>query len=87
LAKATVPEHLAALDVVYSGIIAGHREAQQMTGELDPVTEDLLISQLRRLELLQWLIRAHLESSAGAILTMAKTETAAAAKAKRAFAS
>jgi starvation-inducible DNA-binding protein len=86
LAKATVPEHLAALDIVYSGIIADHREAQQATRDLDPVTEDLLIGQLRKLELLQWLVRAHLESSAGAILTVAKTETAAAARARRAFA-
>lgn len=65
LGKATVPEHLAQLDLVYTGIIQDHRRAQELAGELDPVTEDMLLSQLGPLEQFQWFIRAHLENSAG----------------------
>ncbi len=51
----------------------------EKAGELDPVTEDLLIEHLRGLEQFQWFVRAHLESSSGALSTAgADTEEAAA---------
>lgn len=65
LGKAPVPEHLAALDRVYAGVIEDHRKAQQQFSEQDPVSEDLIIGHLRELELFQWFIRAHLENSGG----------------------
>jgi len=81
LARATTNEHLGALDVVYDGVISDHREAQDEVGELDAVTEDLLIGQLRQLELFQWFIRAHLESVTGDLATSESTGEADAAHA------
>ena len=69
LTRATTNEHLGALDVVYDGIISDHRDAQDEVGELDAVTEDLLLGQLAQLELFQWFIRAHLESVTGDLAT------------------
>jgi starvation-inducible DNA-binding protein len=52
------------------------------TEESDPVTQDMLIEQLRGLELFQWFVRAHLESSGGKLSTRgATTETGAAGQA------
>lgn len=68
IGRASTTEHLAALDIVYDGIISSHREAISATGELDPITEDMLIGQSAKLELFQWFMRAHLESSTGALL-------------------
>ncbi|MEV4946923.1 DNA starvation/stationary phase protection protein [Streptomyces sp. NPDC053755] len=71
--------HLGALDLVYTSIIEDHREAMQATETTDPVTQDMLIEQLRGLELFQWFVRAHLESTGGRLSTTgAKTEAAAA---------
>ena len=69
LNRATTQEHLGALDVVYSGVIADHRKAQQGTEDLDPVTEDLLIGQLAALEKFHWFVRAHLEDASGELST------------------
>lgn len=85
IGKATVPEHMAALDVVYSGLIEGHRKTEEKVGEMDPVTQDLLITQLGRLELLQWFVRAHVESGEGEILTSSDSEQGAAKKARERF--
>ncbi|HEX7099439.1 MAG TPA: DNA starvation/stationary phase protection protein Dps [Acidimicrobiia bacterium] len=63
LGKAPVRQHLEALDRVYTGVIEDHRKAQEQFSEQDPVSEDLIIGQLRELELFQWFIRAHLENS------------------------
>ncbi|MGY5765779.1 DNA starvation/stationary phase protection protein Dps [Brachybacterium sp. DNPG3] len=63
LGKASTQEHLAALNEVYEGVIASNRKAITLAGELDPLTEDLLIAQTRELELFQWFLRAHLEGS------------------------
>ncbi len=57
--RADAAEHLPALDRVYAGVIGDHRAATALAGELDPVTEDLLVSQTRELEKLHWFIRAH----------------------------
>ncbi len=65
LDRDTVLAHLGALDQVYTGLIEGVRAAIATAGELDPVTEDLLIGQCRELEQFQWFIRAHLENASG----------------------
>ena len=65
LGRAVVPQHLLALDSAYSGVIGGHRDALERLGELDPVTEDMVIGQLAVLEGFQWFIRAHLENGEG----------------------
>lgn len=61
LGRADSVTHLRKLDEVYDGIIADHRAAVKRTGDLDPVTQDLLIGQTGKLELQQWFIRAHIE--------------------------
>ncbi len=53
--------HLKALDEVFCGVISDHRNAISTTGELDPVTEDMLIAQTGRLEEFQWFIRSFFE--------------------------
>jgi starvation-inducible DNA-binding protein len=65
LGRDQVQAHLAALDIVYDGVVADHRKAIEETEALDPVTQDMLIDQSADLELFQWFLRAHLESSAG----------------------
>jgi starvation-inducible DNA-binding protein len=69
LRRASTQEHLGALDVVYQGVVADHRAAMSATEELDPVTQDMLIGQLKQLELFHWFVRAHLETSGGALST------------------
>jgi starvation-inducible DNA-binding protein len=67
LDRAPSEQHLLALDAVYSGVIADHRRAVTKIGELDPVTEDLLIGHLGQLELFQWFVRSHLQNASGEI--------------------
>ncbi|GAB3679100.1 Dps family protein [Angustibacter aerolatus] len=69
LGRATTQEHLGALDLVYTGVIESHRAAQETTSDIDPVTEDMIIGQLRDLELFHWFVRAHLENIAGELST------------------
>ncbi|TVS89275.1 Dps family protein [Mycobacterium helveticum] len=57
--------HLAALDLVYTGVIQDLRRAIAETEELDPVTQDMLIGHAASLEKFQWFVRAHLESAGG----------------------
>ena len=61
----TVQAHLAALDLVYNGVIEDIRHAIDETDEIDQVTQDLLIDQAGNLEKFQWCVRAHLESAGG----------------------
>ena len=63
--RATGVEHLAALDLVYSGVIKDHRKAIEKAGKVDPITEDMLIGQVKGLELFQWFMRSHIESVSG----------------------
>ena len=63
--RATGVEHLAALDLVYSGVIKDHRKAIEKAGKVDPITEDMLIGQVKGLELFQWFMRSHIESASG----------------------
>jgi starvation-inducible DNA-binding protein len=84
LGRADTQEHLGALDLVYAGVITSHREGIEKVGDADPVTEDMLIAQSALLEKFQWFIRAHLESSSGALATAsASTEKGAARSARR----
>jgi starvation-inducible DNA-binding protein len=63
--RADAISHLAALDLVYSGVITSHREAIDATEDADAVTQDMLIGQSAQLEQFQWFVRAHLESAGG----------------------
>lgn len=83
LGKALVTEHLGALDVVYTGLNSDHRKAIAQLGELDPVSEDMLIGQLTQLEQFQWFIRAHLESASGELATAGEQSEQGAARAAR----
>jgi starvation-inducible DNA-binding protein len=75
-------EHLAALDVVYAGIIAAQREAIEVTEELGQVTQGMLIKHSGELEQFHWFVRAHLENADGSLATRgARTEKGAARKA------
>ena len=76
--------HLGALDLVYQGVIIDHRKAIGTAGDVDPVTEDLLIGQAAKLELFHWFVRAHLESASGALATQGETSEKGAAAAARA---
>ena len=81
LGRDTVPAHLAALDKVYDGVITDHRAAITLAGDLDPVTEDLLIGQTAELEKFQWFVRAHLEDKGGRIPSAAADSEVSAAEA------
>ena len=79
----TVQAHLAALDLVYNGVIEDIRQYIDETDELDQVTQDLLIGQAGQLEKFQWFVRAHLESAGGELAHQGKsTEKDAASSAR-----
>lgn len=63
LSRASVFVHLKELDEAFAGVIADHRAAIDTAGELDPITEDMLIGQTAKLELHQWFIRSFVERS------------------------
>ena len=66
--RAPTVQHLVELDKVYSGVIGDHREALDVVGTNDPVSEDLIIGHLRDLEQFQWFIRAHLKDATGDVV-------------------
>lgn len=83
--RAGADEHLAALDLVYVGVVEDHREVIDALEELDLVTQDLLIGQVHELEKFQWFMRSHLENGDGTLdHAGAKTESEAAAKVRAA---
>ncbi|MGV8873757.1 MAG: DNA starvation/stationary phase protection protein, partial [Rhodococcus sp. (in: high G+C Gram-positive bacteria)] len=45
------------------------RKNIEEVGEIDPITEDMLIGQSAQLELFHWFVRAHLENSGGQLST------------------
>lgn len=65
LGRADSIAHLGALDLVYQGVIGDHRAAIETAGDLDPISEDLLIGQAGVLERYHWFVRSHLEDYAG----------------------
>jgi starvation-inducible DNA-binding protein len=83
VSRDTVPAHLAALDLVYNGVIEDTRKAIDQTEKLDPVTQDILIDHAAELEKFQWFVRAHLENAGGTLAHKgASTEKTAAKSAK-----
>ena len=79
----TAQAHLAALDLVYDGIITATRKVIDQVGKLDPITKDVLTGQTGQLEKFQWFVRAHLENSAGTLPNAdAQTEKSAADSAR-----
>ena len=84
LGRATVMQHLGALDMAYAGVVAGHRRAIAKLDDLDLVTQDLMIEQAEQLEQFHWFVRAHLENQQGTLATAgARTEKTAARRATR----
>ena len=69
------------MDLVYRGVIGETRANVDETDDLDPVTQDMLIGQLDKLELFHWFIRAHLENAGGEIVTAGETSEVGAADA------
>ena len=57
--------HIRALNEVYNVVVEDHRAAIAKVGDIDPITEDLLIGQTAELELFQWFLRSHLEDGQG----------------------
>ncbi len=79
---AQASEHLGALDIFYSRVIENHRRVIEAAGDVDPVTEDMLIGQTGAMEQYQWFVRAHLQDDDGNLSTSnATSETQAAAQA------
>jgi starvation-inducible DNA-binding protein len=79
LTRADTAAHLAALDLVYNGVIEDHRAAIEAVGD-DPVTEDILIGQTGDLEQYQWFVRAHLQGTSGALVSAGAEDEVAAAR-------
>jgi len=81
LNRAVTTEHLAALDVVYQGVVEDQRKAIEAVEDLDLVSQDMLIGQSDKLEMFHWFVRAHLEDKGGNVASSgARTEKAAAGK-------
>ena len=79
----TVQAHLAALDLVYNGVVEDTRKATDETEKLDPVTQDILIDQAAELEKFQWFVRAHLENAGGKLAHEGSATERTAAKTAR----
>ena len=80
-----VQAHLAALDLVYNGVIEDTRKGIDRLEDLDLVTQDILIEHAAELEKFQWFVRAHLENAGGALAhegTHTERDAASAAKSK-----
>ena len=75
--------HLAAVNLVYDGVVEDTRKSIDVLDDLDPVSQDMLIGHSAELEKFQWFVRAHLENSGGEISSAGETtEKGAAGKAK-----
>ena len=80
----TVQAHLAALDLVYTGVIEDTRKGIHRLDDLDLVSQDIFIGHAGELEKFQWFVRAHLENSGGQWPTGARrTEKAPPARRRR----
>ena len=83
IGRATTQQHLAAIEVVYQGVVSDFREVADALEDLDLVSQDMIIGEVAQLEKFHWFVRAHLEDQAGHLLTEgAKTEAGAAKRAK-----
>ncbi len=81
LDRADTQSHLAALDLVYQGVIADHRGAIDDTESSDPVSQDLLVGQAGVLERYHWFVRSHLADWAGGMVNAGATTELGAAQA------
>lgn len=81
IGRDTVQAHLAALDLVYDGVVEDTRKAIGETDDLDPVTNDMLIGHAAELEKFQWFVRAHLENAGGTLVHDGKSTEKGAARA------
>jgi starvation-inducible DNA-binding protein len=79
----TAQAHLAALDLVYNGVIEDTRRGIGETEKLDPVTQDILIGHAAELEKFQWFVRAHLENAGGSLVHKGASTEKGAAKTAR----
>ena len=76
--------HLAAVNLVYNGVVEDTRKAIHTLEDLDPVSQDMLIGHAAELEKFQWFVRAHLENAGGELANEGATsEKGAAAKTKK----
>ncbi|QCR19276.1 Dps family protein [Agrococcus sp. SGAir0287] len=82
--RAPTQAHIAALNLVYDGVIADYRTAQARLGEIDAMSEDIAVEQIRGLEQFQWFLRAHLEDASGTIAGESASSELAAAEAAQA---
>ncbi|NYJ76423.1 Dps family protein [Allobranchiibius huperziae] len=83
IGRDTVLAHLGALDLVYNGVVEDNRKAIAAAGEIDPITEDMLIGQTAELEKFQWFVRAHLEDLGGNLASTDSSTEKGAAEATR----
>ncbi|MEO7129927.1 MAG: DNA starvation/stationary phase protection protein [Dermatophilaceae bacterium] len=83
IGRDNVQAHLAALDLVYGGVIGSNRKAIAEFGELDPITEDMMIGHTAELEKYQWFVRAHLEDKGGQLVSDGASSEKEAADAAR----
>jgi starvation-inducible DNA-binding protein len=83
IGRDVVQAHLAALDLVYNGVIEDTRKGIAETEKLDPVTQDILIGHSAELEKFQWFVRAHLESAGGKLTHEGSSTERGAAKTAR----
>jgi starvation-inducible DNA-binding protein len=79
LGRSTTQQHLAALDIVYRGVVESHRATLKELDELDHVTQDMIIGQTEQLELFHWFVRAHLEDQTGHLATVGAADEQGAA--------
>lgn len=80
LDRADAIAHLGALDLVYQGVIADHRNAMGEVSDTDPVSEDLLVQQTGTLERYHWFVRSHLADWAGGMANTGATDEVTAAR-------
>ena len=80
LGRDTTVAHMAALDLVYTGIVEDTRKNIAQLDDLDLVTQDLLIAHATELEKFQWFIRAHLENAGGSLSNAGATTEKGAAR-------
>ncbi|MDP2292211.1 MAG: DNA starvation/stationary phase protection protein [Actinomycetota bacterium] len=72
--------HLGALDMVFVGVVTGHRDAVDLVGEIDLISQDLLVGQTRQLERFHWFVRSHLADWAGGMANAGSTTELGAAR-------
>ena len=84
LGREQAQAHLAAVDLVYTGVIEDTRKAIDRLDNLDLVSQDVLIDHAAELEKFQWFVRAHLENAGGQLVNRgAATERQAGKAAKK----